>query len=343
MLFRAYGKLPRGKRLERIRRSPNYRDGAFQNLSPTNTFAGDASVWKTMKDFFNKPSTVIPPAKLPSLKTDLKTLQSNKPAIVWFGHSSYLINTGTLNILVDPVFGGNAAPLKFMIRAFDGSNVYTVDDLPPIDILILTHDHYDHLDHQTILELNGKVRMIVCALGVGSHLEYWGVPPGIISELDWCERFTYEDITLIAAPARHFSGRGLKRGQSLWCSFILQAGETKIYLGGDSGYDTHFKKIGDEYGPFSIILLESGQYNPSWPNIHMMPEEAVQAAIDLNAEVLMPLHWGKFALSMHPWNEPVKRIVKKAAELNQKLTVPLIGQPVEVGGALQTEEWWENI
>ena len=341
MPLRIYGKLPGGALLERIRRSPNYKNGTFWNLSPTNTFAEDASLMKTMKEFFNKPSDVTP-SELPALKTDLNGLKPDETSVVWFGHSSYLVRADGMNILVDPVLSGNAAPLQFMIRAFKGTDVYKVDDLPPIDILVLTHDHYDHLDYKTILKLRGKVKKIVCALGVGAHLDYWGISPQLVTELDWCESFKYRDVTLIAAPARHFSGRGLKRGQSLWCSFILKTKSSRLYLGGDSGYDSHFKKIGEFYGGFDLALLEAGQYNTSWPHIHMNPEETVQAAIDLQARVLMPVHWGKFALAMHPWNEPAKRIVKKAGELNLDVTVPRIGEPVIVGGPFHTDAWWER-
>jgi L-ascorbate metabolism protein UlaG (beta-lactamase superfamily) len=178
-------------------------------------------------------------------------------------------------------------------------------------------------------------------LGVGSHLKYWGFNINKITEMDWWEsQQLKEDVSLRAAPARHFSGRGIKRGQTFWSSFILKTRYHNLYLGGDSGYDLHVKEIGNKYGPFDIAILEAGQYNTMWPLIHMMPEETVQAAVDLNAEALLPVHWGKFTLAMHAWNDPVKRVMDKAKELNMKVLTPKIGQPLVLGDSFQSESWW---
>lgn len=337
-----FGKLPAGERLKKIKASPNYKNGAFQNLSKTNAMAEDASFFKTMRQFLHKPKDVKPSRSLPSVKTNLKTLSGDQPTLVWFGHSSYFLKINGQTILVDPVFSGNASPFSFMINSFEGSDVYAVDDFPEIDILLLTHDHYDHLDYKTIKQLKTKVKRVCCSLGVGSHLEYWGYEPALISELDWWETFKNNDLTLTAAPGRHFSGRGVKRGQSMWSSFILKAKEYNLFLGGDSGYDTHFKKIGDEFGPFDLAILESGQYNKSWPNIHMMPEETVQASIDLKAKVLLPVHWGKFSLAMHSWTEPINRVVAKAKLLNVKITTPMIGEPLIIGLDVPIKKWWNQ-
>jgi L-ascorbate metabolism protein UlaG (beta-lactamase superfamily) len=337
-----FGKIPAGDRLKRIQQSQHYRDGSFNNLSHTPVMAEDSSFWKTLKSYLNKPKDARPPAVLPSVKTNLHTLQNDKPVIIWFGHSSYLLRLNGMNILVDPVFGGNAAPVSFMVKAYAGSDIYAVDDFPVIDLLILTHDHYDHLDYKTILKLKAKTKKVVTALGVASHLEYWGYDKEIITELDWWDTHTIAaGIELTAAPARHFSGRGIKRGKTLWASFILKTTTHNIFIGGDSGYDKHFKEIGNKYGPFDIAILESGQYNAHWPHIHMMPEETVQACIDLKSKVLLPVHWGKFTLSLHPWNEPVKRIIKKAAELNVQITTPMIGEPVVPDSSYPASRWWD--
>lgn len=338
-----YGKLPSGDRLKRIQTSPNYKKASFQNISKTNAMAEDVSFFKTMKDFWRKPKSVTPHSALPFVITDLKKINTKQPTIIWFGHSSYLIYINNKTILVDPVFSGNAAPVSFMIKAFKGANEYSVNAMPEIDILILTHDHYDHLDHRTLIELNSKVKKIVCSLGVGSHLEHWGITKNKITELDWDETFEDKDITLTTTSARHFSGRGITRGQTLWSAFILKTKTQNLFLGGDSGYDKHFKEIGEKYGPFDLAILESGQYNKSWPHIHMMPEETVQASIDLKAKVLLPVHWGKFALAMHPWNEPIKRVLKKATELNVIVTTPMIGEPLIIGEPLPESVWWEII
>jgi L-ascorbate metabolism protein UlaG (beta-lactamase superfamily) len=343
MSLSIYGKLPSGERLKRIQASPNYKDGSFQNISKTNAMAEDASFFKTMRDFFNKPKSATPAHSIPSVKTDLKKLKTDEPTIVWFGHSSYLVYINNKTILVDPVFSNNAAPVSFMVKAFKGANVYSADDLPAIDILLLTHDHYDHLDYKTILQLDPKIKKVVCSLGVGSHLEHWGIEANKISELDWGETYNQDELSLTAAPGRHFSGRGVKRAQTLWSSFVLQTKTHRLFLGGDSGYDKHFKEIGDQFGPFDLAILEAGQYNISWPNIHMMPEETVQASIDLRAKVLMPVHWAKFSLAMHPWNEGIERVVKKATELKVKLTTPLIGEPVVLGSSLPESVWWKDV
>ncbi len=341
MSLSIYGKLPRGERLKRIQASSNYRNGSFQNLSKTNAMAEDASFFKTLRDFLNKPANVKPQAILPSVKTNLKTLNNEQPQLIWFGHSSYLLKISGRIVLVDPVFSGNAAPMSFMVKAFKGADVYSVEDLPAIDILLLTHDHYDHLDYKTVKQLRNKAKHVVCSLGVGSHLEHWGFKPGAITELDWWETYTDKDFSMTAAPGRHFSGRGLKRGQSLWSGFILKTKHHNLFLGGDSGYDTHFKTIGEKYGPFDLAILESGQYNSAWPHIHMMPEDTVQAAADLNAGLLLPVHWGKFTLAMHAWDEPINRVLRKAKALNIPVTTPMIGEPLILGSAVPDTKWWE--
>lgn len=303
----------------------------------------DASYFKVLMNFLNKPKTVYPSGPLPAVRTDLRSLPAGEPVVVWFGHSSYLIHHNGYNILVDPVFSGHASPFPFMIKAFPGSNIYTTDDLPDIDLLIITHNHYDHLDQRTLRRLHNRVKCVYTALGVGRDLVRCGIPANLITEMDWWDTDEVAPgVTLTAAPARHFSGRGLKRGGSLWASFVLQLPGSKIYLGGDSGYDTHFKAIGEKYGPFDLALLETGQYNPSWPNIHMSPEEAVQAAADLRAEVFFPVHWSKFALAYHPWNEPAERAVKAAAARGLKITTPRIGEPVILHQTTPDQHWWEN-
>lgn len=341
MSLKVYGRNPTGKRLEKIRLSPQYKEGSFKNASPTVMMAENVSMLKNMKDFFGRSKDTVPLKPLPSVKTDLGHLPD--ASVVWFGHSSYLVHINGKNILVDPVFSGYASPVSFMIRAFEGTNAYNVNDIPEIDILILTHDHYDHLDYKTILALRPKVKKICCSLGVGSHLEYWGIAPGIITEFDWWDSHMVGEITLTAAPARHFTGRGLVRAKTLWSSFILKTGPYALYLGGDSGYDSHFKAIGDSYGPFDLAILESGQYNTSWPQIHMMPEQTVQAAADLRAATLLPVHWAKFALAMHPWHEPIERVLQKAGELNMPVTTPLIGEPVVLNGHYPNTYWWRAL
>lgn len=341
MQQKTFGKAPAGKRLARIEQSPNYREGSFQNVEPTEVTLKNASFVKMMKDFLNKPSTTVPPSEIPSVKTDLKTLKADKPTIVWFGHSSYLIKSKHINILVDPVFSGNASPISLFAKAFPGTDTYAVEDFPPIDMLILTHDHYDHLDYQTIGKIDAKVKKIYTSLGVGAHLEHWGISPDKITEFDWWESHKIaDDIEMTATPARHFSGRSFTRGKTLWSSFVLKIHGYNIFVGGDSGYDSSFAKIGEKYGPFDIAMLETGQYGAEWPYIHMLPEETVMAAKALKAKVLLPVHWGKFVLANHEWNDPIKRVVKNAAENKLNLTTPLIGEPVVVDSLYPQKIWW---
>jgi L-ascorbate metabolism protein UlaG (beta-lactamase superfamily) len=338
----AFGKDPKGKRLERIKQSPNYKDGAFQNEHLTPTLPEGRSYRAVMWEFMTaKDKMNEPPAPVPSVKTDLKTLSDDKPSIVWFGHSSYLIKTKGLTILVDPVFSGNASPVAIGGKSFEGSNTYGVDDMPEIDICIITHNHYDHLDYRTIKKLHPKVKKFYTALGVGAHLEGWDIDTSKIVELDWWESHTSADnIQITAAPARHFSGRGFVRGKTLWASYIVNVNGYKIYVGGDSGYDTHFKKIGEQYGPFDIAMLECGQYGKDWPLIHMTPEETATAAKELNTKMLLPVHWAKFSLALHAWNEPINRLVKATNENGVKITTPLIGEPLILDSIYPAKVWW---
>jgi L-ascorbate metabolism protein UlaG (beta-lactamase superfamily) len=341
----SFGKAPSGSRLERIKKSPQYKGGTFQNQSATPTFTGGGTFFTVMTDFlFGKHERKRPDYVLPSVKRDLKNPRSTKPVLTWFGHSSYLIQVDELNILVDPVFSGRTSPVSYAgTKAFEGADVYQAEDMPKIDIIIITHDHYDHLDYATIKKLKDKVGVFVTSLGVGSHLEYWGIPAARIRELDWWESASIgNDLTFTAAPARHFSGRGFVRNKTLWSSFIFRYKNYSIYLGGDSGYDHHFAKIGKEYGPFDLAILEDGQYNRFWANIHMMPEETAQAAVELNAKVLLPVHWGKFALGTHPWNEPIGRVLAQAELLNLKVTTPRIGEEVILDSILPDSHWWIN-
>ena len=336
-----FGKYPANTRLARILKSPNYRDGIFQNLSPTTVTTKDASMVKILQKFIFKSKNLQPKAVIPSVKTDLRNLSAETPTIVWFGHSSYLIKSKKINILVDPVFSGNASPISFMVKAFENTNTYGVDDMPEIDMLILSHDHYDHLDFQTITKLIPKIKKFYTALGVGEHLELWGVKPENIIEFDWMESHQISsDISLTATPARHFSGRSFARAKSLWVSFVLNIHGYRLFLGGDSGYDTHFKMIGSTFGPFDFALLENGQYNLAWHRIHTLPEETVQVAQDLNVKVFMPVHWGKFALAFHDWNEPMNDLKRYVEGKNLKMTTPMIGEPVVLDKVYPDKVWW---
>lgn len=336
-----FGRNPGGERLKKILASPNYKNNSFQNLTMTEVLAPGTSNFSMIKDYYNKPDSVTPPKALPGIKTDLLKISADKPSVVWFGHSSALVKYKNTNILIDPVFSGYAAPVSFLVNSFPGTDLYTVADLPQIDLVIISHDHYDHLDYETIRQLNAKTNKFCVPLGVGEHLEHWGIPPEKIIELDWwqSEKLS-ENLKITSTPARHFSGRGFKRGLTLWSSYALEIHGLKVFIGGDSGYDTFYKKIGEKFNGFDLVMLEAGQYNKKWPLIHMMPEETVQAAKDLRAKVLLPIHWGKFVLALHPWNEPVKRVTASAKKLKQNVTTPVVGEVVHIGGIYPTKQWW---
>ena len=338
-----FGKASTGERLKRIQQSSNFRDGSFQNQSHTPVMSEDVSIFKVLKDgMFNRSKRNVPTDVMPSKKTNLKTLNPEKDVVVWFGHSSYFMQIDGKKILVDPVLSGNASPFSFMVKSFKGSDVYTPDDFPEIDYLFITHDHWDHLDDQTVQKL--KVGKVVTGLGTGAHLERWGFDPKSIVEQDWNESAALDSgFQVTATPARHFSGRGFKRNQSIWCSFVLKTPSKRIFIGGDSGYDTHFAKIGAEYGPFDLALLECGQYNTYWKYIHMMPEQTVQAAIDLKAKTLMPVHWAKFALAYHAWDEPIERVTREAHRLNFPIVHPMIGELLDLNDFGVQHEWWKGI
>lgn len=341
-----FGKAPSGARLERLQQSPHFKNGQFHNESVTPSFTDGATFFSVLKKFlfsrnkYGKPTDIIP-----TQKVDLHKLPIDQNVLVWFGHSSYFLQLDGKKILVDPVLNGSASPVSFTTRSFNGSDAYTPDDIPDIDLLLITHDHWDHLDYTTLQKLKGRIKTVVTGLGVGAHLEDWGFDTSSIIEADWYQTITLPDgITIHTAPARHFSGRGFKRNGTLWSSFVLVTPKHKIYMGGDSGFDKHFEKIGSRHGPFDLAILENGQYDNSWKYIHMMPEEVVQAAKDLNAKRLLAVHWGKFALANHAWNEPIIRVLKESERLGVPLLTPMIGETIDLNDSTKSYiRWWEQV
>ena len=347
MFRRQFGKAPSGTRLAAIEQSLNYKDGKFQNIHYTPSLTKGYSMLGVLYNFtFGKFPRVKPASPIPNVKTSLKELPLNEDLLIWFGHSSYYIQLRGKRFLIDPVFSGNASPIYGSNKSFEGADIYTASDMPEIDYLLITHDHYDHLDYPTVLQLKPRIKHIICGLGVGEHFEYWGFDPSTIIEKDWDEQIRIENsITLYTAPTRHFSGRAFKRNNTLWLSFILESDDLRLYLGGDSGYDTHFAEIGHRFKCFDLAILDNGQYNLAWQAIHMLPEEGLKAAKDLNTKRLFPVHSSKFKLSTHPWDEPLKKITA----LNEKgpqipLVTPKIGEVVSLNNTEQSfSKWWEDI
>jgi L-ascorbate metabolism protein UlaG (beta-lactamase superfamily) len=266
-----------------------------------------------------------------------------KEAITWFGHSSLLLRLDGKTILIDPVFK-RASPISFAgPKTFLMKHTPGINNLPKdIDVLLITHDHYDHLEYNTIKTIHKNVKMFYVPLGVKNILTRWGVSKNKIKEFDWYDKSSFENINFIFTPSRHFSGRGLTNiNSTLWGGWIIKSKNKNIYVSGDGGYFEEFKKIGLKFGPFDIMFVENGQYNEAWSNIHMFPEQSVQASIICKAKIVMPIHWGKYDLSIHPWKEPIERFVKEAKHKKIKITTPKIGEIFTIK-KLPNEKWWAN-
>jgi L-ascorbate metabolism protein UlaG (beta-lactamase superfamily) len=343
--FPAFGTHPGGDRKSRVLSSPNYRCGEFKNQSPTPVMADSNNKFNAFKDMLlHKNKRAIPSIAIPSVKTNLHQLPRSHDLVVWLGHSSFFMQLNGTRILIDPVLSGHASPFWFAVKSFDGSDIYTVDDLPSIDYLLITHDHYDHLDYHTTRALRGKVGKVITGLGTGAHLEGWGYNPADITELDWWDSLEPRaQLRITATPARHFSGRLFKRNQTLWVAFVIESAGCSIFVSGDTGYDHHFTDIGARKGPFDLAIVECGQYNQHWRYIHQMPEHAVQAAIDLGARVFMTSHWGKFNLSLHSWDEPIARVTTVASQRGVAQVMPMIGEAFSpTSPPRPATNWWET-
>lgn len=357
---------PAGERLKRIQALPNYRDGKLHNLVPTNMKMPPITMAKVMWWMLRggegrEPTQVIP--TVPFDRAAWERVPDNGFALAWLGHSSLLIKMDGVTFLTDPVFGERASTFSFAgPKRFTYTEHIRVDMLPKVDVVLLSHDHYDHLCYETISTLvtssnaggmgrraqsdRGveKLPRFISAIGVGAHLEKWGVPSSSITELEWWQEQQVEGVKLTFTPSRHFTGRSMtNRFSTLWGSFVLQGKSKRIYFGADSGYSPTFKEIGERFGPFDLAMLECGAYSEFWPDIHMFPEETAQAAVDVRAKVLMPIHWGKFALGLHPWKEPIGRLTKKAEELRIPLLTPRIGRIITSIDPLPSERWWEEL
>jgi L-ascorbate metabolism protein UlaG (beta-lactamase superfamily) len=338
-----FGRKPSGKRLEIIKKSPNYKKGKFQNTSRTPSLTEGYTIKQLAYEFFFKRHPQRTPThRIPGIQTDLHQLPKEKDVYIWFGHSSYFIQLNGKRLLIDPVFSGNASPVSGSNKAFKGSDRYTAVDIPHIDYLFITHDHYDHLDHETIVQLKSKVKKTICGLGVAAHLERWGYAAEHIIESDWNETIPLDkDFTVHTTSARHFSGRGFIRNNTLWLSYVLDTPHMKIFIGGDSGYDTHFKEIGNKHGPFDFAILENGQYDLGWKYIHALPDEVLKAAAELKAKKLLPVHFGKFAMANHAWNEPMEKIMELNTSAQLTILTPMIGEVVNLKEhSQQFKQWW---
>lgn len=344
----SFGALPSGERKERILRSPNYRDGRFQNRYPMPPSLQRPSLGDRVKILwrflFDRPKDVRPTDSIPVVRHDLKKLDRSEDLIVWFGHSGYLLQMDEVRYLIDPVFV-EGAPFGIMNAFFRGTKVFDVADLPEIDYLIITHDHWDHLDYHVVKELQNRVRKVYTGLGVGAHLERWGYRPDQIVELDWDKSTpTTEGGRVHCLPTQHFSGRGLTSAQSLWASFVLQGTKHSVYVGGDGGFSPHYAVIGKQFPQLDLAILENGQYSEQWSGIHMLPEHLGETMHALGAKRILTVHHAKFALSMHPWKEPLEHAKRLRDEEGLPILMPRIGQIVRyTDSTFSTDDWWEQL
>ncbi|RZL90734.1 MAG: MBL fold metallo-hydrolase [Variovorax sp.] len=340
------GELPRHERLAVVQASPQYRDGSFHNEVPSPPRPGGLSfVWRVLQGQFAEKDRPTPPAPLPAVKTDLAALPREKDIVVWLGHSSYFVQLGGKRLLIDPVFSDYAAPLPWMVKAFDGTSIYRVDEVPDIDAVLITHDHYDHLDYASMKGLLTKTKVVIAGLGNGAHLEHWGYPREKIREVDWHQTVDVDaSLKVHMLPAQHYSGRFMDRNQALWASYVVETPQRRLYFSGDTGFGPHFAEIAKRFNSFDLVALDSGQYNERWSDIHMNPEEASRAAEILRTRSLLTAHAGRFALARHAWDEPFQRAVAASAGKPYRLLTPRIGQeiPLDSEGE-QYQHWWTSV
>lgn len=342
-----FGGRPNAEQKKKYALAPNYSNGKFINQTNTEMHMDLATIASVLRDQVKGIPNSRPSSPLPIVPVDSLYIQENMAnSIIWFGHSSFFVKLNGLNILIDPMFGDAPAPHPMVGgKRFEYELPIIPEKLPEIEVVVYSHDHYDHLDYSSVRKLKDKVKQFYVPLGVGAHLKAWGVANEKIHEMNWDDSVKYNGITFICTPARHFSGRCLTdRNASLWSSWVIKSSDINLYFSGDSGYGPHFKTIGKTYGPFDLALLECGQYDKRWENIHMLPEQTVMAAKDVQAKLFMPIHWGAFRLAMHPWTDPIERVGKSAKEIGIPYIAPKIGEVVKIGeGDGSVAYWWRGL
>lgn len=325
--------------------APEKRGNKYENWIPT-TMIRDGRMMSELGKWLkggnrDKPEGEIPVVSLN--KDSFKEYPAEGLMVRWLGHSSVLVEMSGYAVLLDPVFNQYASPVPGITRRFSKTPV-RVEDLPRIDAVVISHDHYDHLEKGTIVYLSKSGTMFFVTTGAGNHLRRWGVPPDRIRELSWWEEATLEKLTFICVPARHFSGRGLfDRNETLWAGWIVRSGSRTIYYSGDTGYGDHFSAIGNKYGPFDLAIIKIGAYSESWPDIHVNPEQAVKAHGEAKGKVLLPVHWATFPLALHPWDEPIIRALKAAQQNGIRIITPEIGELVDIDKPFTNHSWWEGV
>jgi L-ascorbate metabolism protein UlaG (beta-lactamase superfamily) len=345
-VMRSMGRKPAGARLARMQASPRWRDGRFHNLHPILPGLRDPNVaMPRLRDLLCGAEGRVPPAPLPALDPLPGWLEPPGSGLraTWLGHSTLVLEMDGLRVLTDPVWGVRASPTRLAgPKRFQPVPV-PLRALPPLDLVLISHDHYDHLDYPTLRALRALAVPFVTSLGVGAHLEAWGVPPANIVELDWWERYTLPaaDLTVTAVPSQHFSGRTLKsRNSTLWSSWVLQSARQRVFFSGDTGLTTEYRDIGARLGPFDLAMLEVGGFHPAWGDMHLGPENALKALALLGNPPFLPIHWGTFALAMHAWDQPAEVLLELAPRSSAPLMMPRLGEPIEPAHAPKPQGWW---
>lgn len=344
--YPSFGGKVDGKRLERAQQTPNHNGEFFDNTVPVMEDQSFGQYKKIIGKMLKGNSNGTPSEILPTVqwtKDQVDALSDTVTTAIWYGHSSFYLKMNGMSILIDPMLGDYPSPAPGLIgKRFNYDMPIEIADLPEIDVVVFSHDHYDHLDYESVLKLKDKTKQFITPLGVGAHLESWGVDPDKITELYWHERLKIDAIEFTCTPAQHFSGRGTAdRFHTLWSSWVIE-GQHKIFFSGDSGYFDGFKEIGEKYGPFELSFMECGQYDELWPDIHMFPEQTAQAALDVKSKRMMPIHWGGFKLANHDWDDSINRAQKASDSLGLDMITPKIGEAIVLGDTtLQYEEWWK--
>ncbi|MFF4172979.1 MBL fold metallo-hydrolase [Streptomyces sp. NPDC001744] len=348
----SFGADPEGERLARVHRSPNFGNGTFQNPEPTRRGPSGSTV-ALARTYFEKegrarraPAGAIPVH--PTTVADLARPPATGLRLTWMGHSGVLAEIDGHRVLFDPVWGDRCSPFPFAGPKRLHPVPAPLSALGPVDVVVISHDHYDHLDLPTIKELATTDTLFAVPLGVGAHLERWGVPASRLRELDWNESTEVDGLRLTATPARHFCGRGLRNKQhTLWASWVVRGAGHRIFHSGDTGYFSGFREIGADHGPFDATMIQLGAYSEFWTDIHMTPAEGLRAHLDLQgggpAGVLLPIHWGTFNLAPHAWAEPGEWTKDAAEEAGQAVAFPRPGEPFEPAGKLPAEAWWRGV
>jgi L-ascorbate metabolism protein UlaG (beta-lactamase superfamily) len=341
----ATGKRATGARLATMKASPNWRDGKFVNSLPN----VEPKIFKALRKWMSKPDHTVPDTPLPVVErgaSDFDIGPESGLRITWLGHSTFLAEIDGHRLLIDPVWSERPSPFSWMGPRRFHEPPLPLDQLPAIDAVVISHDHFDHLDYRTVKALGGRVPLYIAPLGVGAHLEYWGVPAERVIERDWWGEVTVGDLTLTATPARHFSGRSplmTDRDATLWCGWVIAGRAHRIYYSGDSGMFPGFATIGERLGPFDAVLMEIGAYNQMWRDVHMGPEQAIDARVAVGSGLFIPVHWGTFDLALHAWTEPVERLLVAAEKAGVQVAIPQPGQSIEPSNPPQVVHWWPEI